>query len=95
MVSSECSWCSECSGCSWCSGCSGCSECSGCSWCYDCENLVNGFCCSKVKLAKKDKSRYWIFNNEVTKEEWDERFGLEVIEKEEVCSKCGQPLKDK
>jgi len=48
-----------------------------------------------VKLAKKDKSRYWIFNNEVTKEEWDERFGLEVIEKEEVCSKCGQPLKDK
>jgi len=48
-----------------------------------------------VKLAKKNENRYWIFNKEVTKEEWNKRYYLEIIEKEEICSKCGQPLNKK
>jgi len=37
--------------------------------------------CSKIKLAKKDESKYWIFNKEVTEEEWDNRFELGFNEK--------------
>jgi len=47
--------------------------------------------CSKVKLAKKDESKYWIFNKEVTKEEWYKRWDLGFTEKK-VCSKCGQEI---
>ena len=70
-----------------------CNYCNYCIGCYECVNLVNGFRCSKVKLAKKDKNRYWIFNKEVGKEEWAKRYDLKVVEKEEVCSKCGQEIK--
>jgi len=51
---------------------------------------VNGFRCSRIKLAKKDSSRYWIFNKEVSKKEWNKRYELEIIENIEVCSKCGK-----
>jgi len=34
--------------------------------------------CINLKLNKKDKSKYWIFNKEVTKEEWDKRFKIGV-----------------
>jgi len=50
--------------------------------------------CSKIKLSKKDENKYWIFNKEVTEEEWNKRFELEVIEKPKVCSKCKQELKN-
>jgi len=79
--------------CFFCDFCDCCLNCKKCIGCYDCENLVNGFRCSKIKLAKKDPSRYWIFNKEVSKEEWDKRYDLKVIEEWDVCSKCGQPLK--
>ena len=60
--------CYRCYGCNWSNGCDGCYGCNGC------ENLVNGFMCFKLKLKKKDKTKYWIFNKEVSKEEWDKRF---------------------
>ena len=71
-----------------CDSCTYCTSCSFCEGCYDCKNLVNGFRCSKVKLLIKDKNRYWIFNKEVDKAEWDKRYELGFEEK--VCSKCGK-----
>ena len=53
-----------------------CKFCNFCNSCYSCKNLVNGFMCINLKLEKKDTSKYWIFNKEVTKEEWDKRFNL-------------------
>ena len=47
--------------------------------------------CINLKFEKKDKSKYWIFNKEVSKEEWGERYN---IGKPKICSKCGQPLKE-
>jgi len=32
--------------------------------------------CYNLKLKEKDKTKYWIFNKEVTKEEWDNRFKI-------------------
>ena len=51
---------------------------------------MNGFMCINLKLKEKDKSKYWIFNKEVSKEEWDNRY---EIGKPKVCDKCGQDLK--
>jgi hypothetical protein len=34
--------------------------------------------CYNLKLKEKDKTKYWIFNKEVTKEEWENRFKIEV-----------------
>ena len=45
-----------------------------------------------LKFDKKDKSKYWIFNKEVSKEEWGKRWD---IGKPDICSKCGQPSKTK
>jgi hypothetical protein len=33
--------------------------------------------CINLKFEKKDKTKYWIFNKEVTNEEWDNRYNLE------------------
>jgi len=51
---------------------------------------MNGFMCINLKFEEKDKDKYWIFNKEVTKEEWDNRFN---IGKPKRCSKCGQLIK--
>lgn len=32
--------------------------------------------CINLKLEKQDPSKYWIFNKEVSKEEWDNRFNI-------------------
>jgi len=32
--------------------------------------------CINLKLKKKDKDKYWIFNKEVSKKEWDNRFQI-------------------
>lgn len=62
--------------CNFCDYCKSCKSCDYCDYCNFCENLVNGFMCYKLKLKEKDDSKYWIFNKEVTKEEWDNRFKL-------------------
>ena len=67
-----------------------CNYCNSCNFCNSCENLVNGFMCINLKFDKKDETKYWIFNKEVTKKEYVNRY---QIDKPEVCSKCGQPLK--
>ena len=45
--------------------------------------------CINLKFNKRDESKYWIFNKEVSKEEWDNRYD---IGKPEVCSECRRPL---
>ena len=45
--------------------------------------------CINLKLEKKDESKFWIFNKEVTEKEWDNRWD---IGKPEVCDKCGQEI---
>jgi len=30
--------------------------------------------CNNLKLEKKDKTKFWMHNKEVTKKEWDRRF---------------------
>ena len=45
-------------------------------YCDYCKNLVNGFMCINLKFETKDSSKYWIFNKEVNKEEWDNRFNI-------------------
>jgi hypothetical protein len=32
--------------------------------------------CINLKFDKQDDNKYWIFNKEVTKEEWDKRFEI-------------------
>jgi len=58
-------------------------SCNFCDSCYSCKNLVNGFMCINLKFDKKDDSKYWIFNKEVSKKEWDNRFniGKELVTK--------------
>ncbi len=68
--------CDLCDSCHSCNSCDFCNSCDSCKLCYSCKNLVNGFMCINLKLDKKDKSKYWIFNKEVTKEEWDKRFSI-------------------
>lgn len=78
--------------CDFCNCCNSCDSCDFCDFCHDCKNLVNGFMCTKFKLKKKDENRYWIFNKEVSREEWGKRFEISHEEKE-VCNKCGQEIK--
>jgi len=37
---------------------------------------VNGLMCINLKLEEKDKSKFWIFNKEVTEAEWDNRYKI-------------------
>ena len=46
------------------------------TYCTSCKNLVNGFMCINLKFDKQDKTKFWIFNKEVTEEEWDNRFKI-------------------
>jgi hypothetical protein len=32
--------------------------------------------CYGLKLKKKDPSKFWIFNKEVSKKEWDNRYSI-------------------
>ena len=70
--------------CDSCDSCDYCYSCIRCVFCYYCENLVNGFMCVNLKLNEKDDKRYWIFNKEVTKEEWGNRHKLGYSEKKKV-----------
>jgi hypothetical protein len=36
--------------------------------------------CINLKFKEKDQNKYWIFNKEVTKEEWDNRFKIKQKE---------------
>ena len=56
--------------------CYSCNSCNSCYSCNSCKNLVNGFMCFNLKLNKKDDSKYWIFNKEVSKKKWDKRFEI-------------------
>jgi len=58
--------------------CNSCDLCDFCNSCKFCENLVNGFMCINLKLKKKDKTKYWIFNKEVSKKKWDKRYEIGV-----------------
>ncbi len=89
----SCNSCNYCNYCDSCDSCNACNACNSCVGCFNCKNLVNGFRCVGIKLAKKDSSKYWIFNKEVTKKEWDKRYSLGYEEK--VCDKCNQPLPKK
>ena len=51
-------------------------DCNYCDSCDSCENVINGFMCINLRLDKQDETKYWIFNKEVTKEEWDNRFNI-------------------
>jgi hypothetical protein len=51
-------------------------SCESCNSCISCVNLVNGFMCYGLKLKKKDPSKFWIFNKEVSKKEWDNRYSI-------------------
>ena len=54
-----------------CYSCDSCYHCDYCDSCYSCENLVNGFMCFGLKFDKKDNTKYWVFNQEVTKREYE------------------------
>ena len=69
--------------------CNFCDYCDSCDSCKECKNLVNGFMCINLVFKKKDESKYWIFNKEVTKEQWSKRWD---INKPNKCSECGQNL---
>ena len=61
----------------YCNSCYSCNSCNSCDYCNYCENLVNGFMCINLKFKEKDNSKYWIFNEEVSEEEWNKRYDLE------------------
>ena len=69
----HCEYCNSCYHCYYCEYCNSCYHCNSCKYC---KNLVNGFMCINLKFDKQDPSKYWIFNKEVTKEEWDNRFNI-------------------
>ena len=46
--------------------------------------------CINLRFDKKDNSKYWIFNKEVTKEEWANRWNIG----EELKSKYEQEVKN-
>jgi hypothetical protein len=71
-----CDSCNYCNYCDYCDYCNSCDSCDSCDSCKKCENLVNGFMCINLKFQKKDSEKYWIFNKEVTKEEWNNRYNL-------------------
>lgn len=68
--------CVGCMGCRRCVDCVGCMGCEDCGGCRNCEELQNGFMCYGLKFKKKDSKKFWIFNKEVSKKEWDKRFEL-------------------
>ncbi len=72
----SCTLCNFCYSCEYCDYCYFCDFCYSCGSCYSCKNLVHGFMCINLKFDKKDETKYWIFNKEVTKEEWDNRFNI-------------------
>jgi hypothetical protein len=37
--------------------------------------------CIGLKFEKKDKNKYWIFNKEVSKADWDNRYKIQQEEK--------------
>ena len=75
----SCKFCEYCKFCEFCNYCNSCKNCDSCNSCEFCENLVSGFMCINLKFEKKDKSKYYIFNKEVTKEEWDNRYSLKQL----------------
>ena len=85
-----CDFCNFCNYCNYCNSCDYCNSCNYCDYCKTCEKIVNGFMCINLKFDKKDKTKYWIFNKEVSREEWEKRWD---IGKPKVCKECGQPLK--
>jgi len=93
MGNEDCNSCDLCDSCNSCDSCKLCDSsnfcylcdssnfcylCDSCNLCEKCENLVNGFMCINFKFKKRDKTKYWIFNKEVSKEEWDNRFEIGV-----------------
>lgn len=79
MSNIDCYSCDFCNSCSFCYFCDSCSFCNSCYYCYSCnscKNLVHGFMCINLKFDEKDETKYWIFNKEVTKEEWNNRFKI-------------------
>ena len=90
-----CEYCDSCDYCEYCEYCDSCEYCEYCKYCFGCTNLVNGYMCIKLKLAIKDENKYWLFNKEVTKEEFDNRYELGFTEDkvcDKVCDKCGHKL---
>ena len=85
-----CNFCDSCDSCNSCDTCNSCDFCNYCNYCNYCKNLVNGYMCIKLKLVKQDKNKYWLFNKEVTQEEFDNRYKLGFEEK--VCDKCGHKI---
>jgi len=75
-MNTSCNFCNFCNYCDYCDYCDSCNYCDYCDSCNYCENLINGFMCINLKLKKKDKDKYWIFNKEVSKKEWDKRFQI-------------------
>jgi len=57
-----------------------CDSCYSCNFCHSCKNLVNGFMCINLRFENKNPNKYWIFNKEVTKEEWENRYKIGEIE---------------
>jgi len=47
--------------------------------------------CINLKFEEKDKTKFWIFNKEVSKEEWNKRWD---IGKPQKCETCGHILED-
>jgi len=84
--------CNYCYSCDFCNSCDYCNSCNSCDFCDFCDNLVNGFMCIHLKFEKKDEKKYWIFNKEVSKEEWNNRWDFR---KPKVCDKCGAILNAK
>lgn len=80
MDTNYCKYCSTCFHCNSsvslksCIHCDSCTDCIFCEFCVSCENLVNGFMCINLHLKEKNSTKYWIFNKEVTKKEWDNRW---------------------
>lgn len=86
-------YCDNCNYCNFCNYCDYSNYCESCDYsisCNFCKNLVNGFMCINLRFDKKDNSKYWIFNKEVTKEEWANRWNIG----EELKSKYEQEVKN-
>jgi len=71
-----CNYCNYCKYCKSCDSCNSCDSCDSCDSCKKCKNLVHGFMCINLEFDIKDESKYWIFNKEVSKEEWDNRYEI-------------------
>ena len=87
----SCDSCDYCNSCDYCYSCDSCDYCNSCDYCKKCSNLVNGFMCINLKFEEKDKTKFWIFNKEVSKEEWNKRWD---IGKPQKCETCGHILED-